>query len=126
MANVRMALQMLQIACDNPKRQQHYFAIALKECNRQIDLINDLLDMQRLSAEKYLLQPEEIFLPHYLRDLVATAQPLAQGKKQNLQLRLEEGIPPLRQIPRLWAASCASCCTTLSSTPPLRDPSVCR
>jgi PAS domain S-box-containing protein len=93
MANVRMALQMLPIARDDPKKQQHYFAIALKECNRQIDLINDLLDMQRLSAEKYLLQPEEIFLPHYLRDLVATAQPLAQGKKQNLQLHLEEGAP---------------------------------
>jgi signal transduction histidine kinase len=100
MTNVRMALQMLQIACDNPKRQQHYFAIALKECNRQIDLINDLLDMQRLAAEKYLLQPEEIFLPHYLRDLVAAAQPLAQGKKQNLQLRLEEGIPPLKADPK--------------------------
>ncbi|MFS8816032.1 ATP-binding protein [Synechococcus sp. R60.4] len=100
MTNVRMALQMLQIACDNPKKQQHYFAIALKECNRQIDLINDLLDMQRLAAEKYLLQPEEIFLPHYLRDLVAAAQPLAQGKKQNLQLRLEEGIPPLKADPK--------------------------
>jgi signal transduction histidine kinase len=100
MTNVRMALQMLQIACDNPKKQQHYLAIALKECNRQIDLINDLLDMQRLAAEKYLLQPEEIFLPHYLRDLVAAAQPLAQGKKQNLQLRLEEGIPPLKADPK--------------------------
>ncbi|MFS8777702.1 hypothetical protein [Synechococcus sp. W70.1] len=34
-----MALQMLPIARDDPKKQQHYFAIALKECNRQIDLI---------------------------------------------------------------------------------------
>jgi PAS domain S-box-containing protein len=99
MANVRMALQMLQIAHNNSEKQQHYFAIALKECNRQIELINDLLDMQRLAAEKYLLQPEEIFLPRYLRDLVAAAQPLAQGKKQNLQLRLEEGIPPLKADP---------------------------
>ncbi|MFS8856205.1 ATP-binding protein [Synechococcus sp. H55.2] len=99
MTNVRMALQMLQIARDNPEKQQHYFAIALKECNRQIDLINDLLDMQRLAAEKYLLQPEEIFLPRYLRDLVAAVQPLAQAKNQSLQLHLEEGIPPLEADP---------------------------
>lgn len=99
MANVRMALQMLQIAHNNSEKQQHYFAIALKECNRQIELINDLLDMQRLAAEKYLLQPEEIFLPRYLRDLVAAAQPLAQSKQQNLQLHLEEGIPPLEADP---------------------------
>jgi signal transduction histidine kinase len=118
MTNVRMALQMLQIACDNPKKQQHYFAIALKECNRQIDLINDLLDMQRLAAEKYLLQPEEIFLPHYLRDLVAAAQPLVQGKKQNLQLHLEEGAPLLGQIPRLWAASCEAAAQRRQVTAP--------
>ena len=95
MTNVRMALQMLQMTRDNPQKQQHYFSIALKECNRQIELINDLLDMRRLEAGRYLLQPEEIFLPRYLQDLLAGVQPLAQAKHQHLQLYLEAGIPLL-------------------------------
>lgn len=95
MTNVRMALQMLQMTRDNPEKQRHYFTIALKECNRQIELINDLLDMRRLGAGTYLLQPENIFLPRYLQDLLAGAQPLAQAKHQHLQLHLEAGIPSL-------------------------------
>jgi PAS domain S-box-containing protein len=95
MTNVRMALQMLQMTRDNPEKQRHYFTIALKECNRQIELINDLLDMRRLEAGTYLLQPENIFLPRYLQDLLAGAQPLAQAKHQHLQLHLESGIPSL-------------------------------
>jgi signal transduction histidine kinase len=99
MTNVRMALQMLQMTRDNPEKQRHYFTIALKECNRQIELINDLLDMRRLEAGTYLLQPENIFLPRYLQDLLAGAQPLAQAKHQHLQLHLESGIPSLRADP---------------------------
>ncbi|MFQ3614863.1 MAG: GAF domain-containing protein, partial [Cyanobacteriota bacterium] len=49
MTNVRMALQMMQIT-NNPEKRQHYLTTALQECDRQIALINDLLDMQRLEV----------------------------------------------------------------------------
>ncbi|MEN9232212.1 MAG: GAF domain-containing protein, partial [Thermostichus sp. DG02_5_bins_236] len=98
MTNVRMALRMMQIT-NNREKQQRYFTTALQECDRQIALINDLLDMQRLEVEGYSLNPQEIHLVRYLPELLSGIQPLAQSKNQHLQLHMAEGIPTL------WADS---------------------
>lgn len=95
MTNVRMALHMMQIATD-PQKRLHYFTTALQECDRQIALINDLLDMQRLEVEGYSLNPEEINLVRYLPELLSGIRPLAQSKKQLLQLHISQGIPILQ------------------------------
>ncbi|MCF2972046.1 PAS domain S-box protein [Synechococcus sp. Nb3U1] len=94
MTNVRMALRMMQITTD-PQKRQNYFMTALQECERQIALINDLLDIQRLEAEGYSLKAEEINLVYYLQELLSGLQPLAQSKQQLLQLHLSQGIPIL-------------------------------
>jgi two-component system CheB/CheR fusion protein len=52
LSNVRMALQMMNLANTEDKIQK-YYAVAMRECERQIELVNDLLDLQRLEAETY-------------------------------------------------------------------------
>ncbi len=63
LSNVRMALQMMTLANTEDKRQ-NYFAVAMRECERQIEMVNDLLDLQRLEAETYetLIQPLDLEL----------------------------------------------------------------
>jgi PAS domain S-box-containing protein len=95
MTNVRMALRMMQIATD-PDKRQHYFTTATQECDRQIALINDLLDMQRLEVDGSLLNTEEVELSRYLSELISGLQPLAQSKNQLLQLHVGQGIPIIR------------------------------
>ena len=49
LSNMKMAISMLK----NPsivERQQRYLQILQTECNREIELINDLLDLQRLEV----------------------------------------------------------------------------
>jgi len=125
MTNVRMALQMLQMTRDNPEKQRHYFTIALKECNRQIELINDLLDMRRLGAGTYLLQPENIFC----RGIYKICWPgLSLWPKPNINTcncTWRQGSPRFGPTPPAWAHSARAAAQRHQVHGPRRDPSTC-
>ncbi len=95
LANMKMAIQMLKIA---PKegRSQRYLEILQAECNREADLINDLLDLQRLEAESYPTSLKEaVNLPDWLPKIVEPFYSRVQERQQTLRVNLAANLPPL-------------------------------
>ncbi|MBD2120047.1 response regulator [Trichocoleus sp. FACHB-262] len=95
MSNMKMALQMLTIAT-NAERQQRYLEILKAECAREIDLINDLLDLQRLEAASYpTFLVEALNLQDWFSSLIEPFRSRLQEHQQVIKIDLPENFPPL-------------------------------
>lgn len=95
MSNMKMAIQMLKSA-PTAERSQLYLNILQNECNREIELINDVLDMQRLESASYpLLLNENIILKDWIPNVVEPFQARMQENQQILHLNLEDDLPLL-------------------------------
>ncbi len=92
--NMRVAIQMLGVSND-PQRRARYLSILQDECEREISLVNDLLDLQRLAANEHHLTPTVIDLQEWLPRLVTSFQERAQNRQQILQLDLTPETPCL-------------------------------
>jgi signal transduction histidine kinase len=95
--NMRMALKMLQInVSQNPaaaavfsgERIASYFQILNSECEREIALINNVLDLQKLETGNVNLQIAAIELSDWLPLISSNFQSRAQSLQQKLELRL--------------------------------------
>ncbi len=103
--NIKMAIHLLAIALNQnqtsleppPKSSKvaRYFQVLQDECDREIRLINDLLDIQPSNVEVQALALETILLESWLRRIVEPFQARAYSRKQTLQLNLPSAMPPL-------------------------------
>ncbi|HIK20536.1 MAG TPA: PAS domain S-box protein [Synechococcus sp. M44_DOE_062] len=87
LTSLKMALHMLQVAPAGEKQAQ-YLAIAQRECQREIELINDLLDLQRLKAGAYALNLQTLTWEALLGDLLLAIGERARAKGQTFQARV--------------------------------------
>jgi len=100
MSNIKMSLYMIRKTQDEERRQR-YLDILETECTREIDLINDLLDLQRLEAgvDQPLAEPVELarWIPAQLRSFEARIA----HYQQTLQVELD----PALELPgaHLWS-----------------------
>lgn len=114
MANIKMATQMLGLLLgltgmettdeeqtvlqlDAPKRSRisQYFQILNQECQREISLISDLLDLTRLDVGKTTLHPTPLDLATWLPELLQPFQARTRQQHQHLTLNL---VPPLPSL----------------------------
>ncbi len=110
LSNMKMAIQMLAIALNRehnlwletafspaqPSPAARYFQILTNECEREINLINNFLDLQRLDASTKTLILEKIQLEQWLERVVELFKArnfLAWRYK--LDLQVAPCIPPL-------------------------------
>lgn len=96
--NIKLAIQMLKLAQQQSQRDR-YLAILQAECDREANLINDLLDLQRLTAGQQPLNLEPISLQTWLLDLVATFQARALMHQQDFQVDLPASLPVIMSDP---------------------------
>jgi signal transduction histidine kinase len=68
-SNVKMAIHMLKNA-PNEERRQQYLKILEAESNREAELIDDLLDLQRLEVASCPICLETFFLQNWLPELI--------------------------------------------------------
>lgn len=95
MSNMKMAIQMLKSA-PTPERSQLYLNILQNECNREIELINDVLDLQRLESASYpLLLNENIIIKDWLPGVVEPFRARMQENQQTLRINLADDLPLL-------------------------------
>ncbi|MGA1132618.1 MAG: ATP-binding protein [Prochlorotrichaceae cyanobacterium] len=105
MANMKMAIRMLDIATQKivevgqeevRQRIEHYLMILRKECEREIQLINDLLDLQRLEANAQSVEWEYITLQDWLPSHLQLFNDRIHSREQSLQLDIPEDLESLR------------------------------
>lgn len=105
-ANMKMALQMLELTFNQLQsdpihnltepinhRICQYLQILNNECDREINLVNDLLDLQRLETSTQPLSTEPIDLNLWLPMLLESFQERALVRQQQLQIEISNTLP---------------------------------
>ncbi len=104
MANVKMSSQMLEISLrqlgifDNPEHRQihRYFQILKDECQRELKLINDLLDLSRLDAGMEPLMITRIDLCDWVAHIAEPFLERTRDRNQQLSLNISSNLPPIQ------------------------------
>lgn len=91
LSNMKMAIQMLQIA-PAPEQQQRYLRVLQTECDREVELINDLLDLQQLEAMSYQGEVAAINLQDWLPGITKTFLLRTQERHQLLRIDLPPSL----------------------------------
>lgn len=94
-SNMKLAIHMLKLA-PNAERQQQYLTILGAECEREANLINDLLDLQRLEAEHYSLSVTTIALQDWVTSIIEAFLSRIQERQQLFHVELPPNIQPIR------------------------------
>ncbi|MBM0744252.1 CHASE2 domain-containing protein [Phormidium sp. CLA17] len=94
MTNIKMASELLKIA-KSQESSAHYLDILQTECKREIDLINDLLDLQRVEAGSQNFSPEAIILEHWLPPVIEPFYQRAETHHQTLEIEIAPQLPTL-------------------------------
>ncbi len=102
MSNIKMATQMLEIILkklgilmDESTPINRYFNILQEEGQREINLINDLLDLTRVDSGAVTLNLTTIELPVYLPHLAESFVERTHQQHQALVFQLPADLPPL-------------------------------
>ncbi|RMH76837.1 MAG: hybrid sensor histidine kinase/response regulator [Cyanobacteria bacterium J007] len=124
-ANIKMATQMLEVLYEKqaiaagtaegqsdsaiapnslsrelaPNSADRYFQILHDECEREIHLINNILDMQRLEAGVEPLELSAIQLQHWIPHLVEPFVQRMEKNQQHLRLEIAADLPSLISDP---------------------------
>lgn len=80
--------------------QQHYMQRILAGSEILLGLINDLLDMTRIRAGRFTIEPVETDFVRIARDVATVISPLAEKKSHQVKLRLPRAMPPLHADPQ--------------------------
>jgi signal transduction histidine kinase len=88
-----LAIRMLRQPTLPSDRRQKYLEILEQECNKEIELINDLLSLQRLEADRTSIQPQKIDLMSLIEQLAPSFEEKWADKR--LTLRIESPAPSL-------------------------------
>jgi len=102
MANIKMATQMLEMHLQalgllaHPAHPvQRYFSILQEEEHREINLINDLLDLTRLDAGTEPLSITEADLWFWLPHIAEPFLERTRHHQQTLEIDIPPGLPPV-------------------------------
>ncbi|MBD1903207.1 GAF domain-containing protein [Trichocoleus sp. DQ-A3] len=112
-SNMKMAIQMLEVIMEetcnwrdeiaNKSAERHpgycYFELLNNECDREINLINDLLHLQQLNAEAHPLEKTAIHLQDWIPHIVEPFEQRTHKHKQILQVEIPEELPILISDP---------------------------
>jgi signal transduction histidine kinase len=85
-SNVRMAIHMLKQA-PSEERRLRYLNVLETESAREAELINDLLDLQRLEAASYPIEIETVDLKAWLSQIVEPFQSRILNRQQQLDVQ---------------------------------------
>lgn len=94
-SNMKLAIRMLQEGPDI-QRQQRYLQILQDECEREGDLIDDLLDLQRLEANAYCITGEMLSLQEWLPRIIEPFRSQVQSYDQTLTVDIPDHLLPVR------------------------------
>jgi PAS domain S-box-containing protein len=106
LSNIKMAVKLLETVldqqsilgsqtCSNSQSMNRYLKILEDQCDQELTLVNDLLDMRSLDADAYPLELTSICLQDWIPHIVECFEARTQTKQQSLQVNLPPELPPL-------------------------------
>ena len=103
MASIQLATNMVQLYLDQldipapiSEHLDRYLTILIDEGDREITLINDLLDLSRLEAGTEPLSLTEIDLRNWIPHILEGLEPRIQAQHQTLHIEMEPELPPIQ------------------------------
>jgi signal transduction histidine kinase/CHASE2 domain-containing sensor protein len=87
LTNIRMAIELMSCS-ESSEETAYYLNILENECSREVKLINDLLDLQRIEAGAQSIQVTSIQLQPWLEALVLPFHKRAEKLQQRLELQI--------------------------------------
>jgi PAS domain S-box-containing protein len=108
LAPIRNSLQLLRFVCPNPPDQVgHAYDIIERQLEHLVRLVDDLLDVSRITSGKIQLQKERVDLAAVVARAVESAQPLIDARRHTLEIklpadRLTVAADPVRLAQVLW------------------------
>jgi signal transduction histidine kinase/CHASE2 domain-containing sensor protein len=94
LTNIRLAIELLETS-ESSEESAYYLSILNHECQRETDLINDLLDLQRMDAGVNPMDWRPISLQTWLSTLMEPFYQQAQAQQQQLQVEIAPDLPPI-------------------------------
>ncbi len=94
MSNIKMATFMLKQA-SLEARYLSYLQILERECTREIELINDLLELQRLEAHTPQLTLKSLDLNLWILELTRRFQAKTEERQQRIEVSVKTSLPIL-------------------------------
>ncbi|MEN9270809.1 MAG: ATP-binding protein [Thermostichales cyanobacterium HHBFW_bins_127] len=104
LATMKMAIKLLRSTQGESaltNKQLQYLTMLETECEREISIINDLLDLQRLSAYGADSQIKSIDVYAWIEEIAAAFRLRAQSREQALIVDCPKSLPPLVSDPYL-------------------------
>lgn len=92
LANMKMAIHMLKVVPTSEKCQR-YLQILEGECIRETELINDLLDLQRLEAATEPVSKEPLDLSTWLPTIIESFRDRTKSRQQTITVEFPEELP---------------------------------
>jgi signal transduction histidine kinase/CheY-like chemotaxis protein len=89
LAPIRNAVEILRVARDNPGMSAKALAMMERQLNQMVRLVDDLLDVSRITTGKLAVRTSVIELQGALRDALETVRPFLDSREH----RLEQDIP---------------------------------
>jgi PAS domain S-box-containing protein len=93
LAPIRNALEIMRLTRE-PETQEAARRIIERQLKQMIHLVDDLLDISRITQGKVELRPDRVDMLTVLQNAVETSRPLMEARRQELALRL----PPAESL----------------------------
>ena len=91
LAPIQYAYELMNLAGDNENLRDEAQAILHRQVQHMVRLIDDLLDLSRITRNKLELRRDRIELTAVIEDAVETARPLLEARGHDLRVRLAPG-----------------------------------
>ncbi len=101
LSTIKTALPLLSSPNLKPPQRQRYLDMISRECDRQVNLINGLLELLQIERSLPNTKPDPVNPFDVLPGVVSTYQPLAQEKGIRLAYTVPNSLPPVC-CPEAW------------------------
>jgi PAS domain S-box-containing protein len=88
LAPIRTGLELLQLGAGDPDLVQDTREMMERQTLQMVRMIDDLLDVSRISRDKLELRLRPVLFNDVIRDSVEASRPLIIGKSQNLEIHV--------------------------------------
>jgi PAS domain S-box-containing protein len=90
LAPICMGFDLLRLSADDPNAAKEICSMMERQAQHMVRLIDDLLDVSRITSGKLELRRNRVDLADIVRDAVAASRPLLDGANQRLTVRLPD------------------------------------